>query len=229
LPNHAESRARCSKEACHSRQRGRRLAAKKILDRGIALCGLVILAPFLVGMGFVIALTMGWPVFFPQRRPGKFGKPFMLVKFRTMSDCRDTNGDLLPDSARLTRVGRFIRSTSFDEFPQLWNVLSGELSLVGPRPLLMDYLPRYSPEQARRHEVMPGITGWAQVNGRNALTWEEKFTLDVWYVDHWSMLLDLRILGLTLLKVIRRDGINQGGQATMREFTGSENADASHE
>ncbi len=208
---------------------GRWLWVKHLFDRVAAACGLIILSPFFVATSVMVWLSMGRPVLFRQIRPGWNARPFTLFKFRTMSDRRDANGDLLPDSSRLTRVGRFIRSTSIDEFPQLWNVLRGELSLVGPRPLLMDYLPRYSPEQARRHEAMPGITGWAQVNGRNTLTWEEKFALDVWYVDHWSILLDLRILGLTLLKVVRRDGINQGGHATMQEFMGSGNAEASHE
>jgi lipopolysaccharide/colanic/teichoic acid biosynthesis glycosyltransferase len=168
-----------------------------------------------------IRWNLGSPVLFRQIRPGKYGLPFEFIKFRTMSNQRDAAGNLLPDAERLTGLGRFLRATSLDELPQLWNVLRGELSVVGPRPLLMDYLPRYSPEQARRHEVMPGITGWAQVNGRNALTWEEKLKLDVWYVDHWSLGLDIKILSLTIRKVIWRDGISQKGHATMPEFTGN--------
>jgi lipopolysaccharide/colanic/teichoic acid biosynthesis glycosyltransferase len=164
---------------------------------------------------------MGPPVFFRQLRPGLHGRPFRVVKFRTMADARDARGGLLPDAARLTAVGRVLRATSLDELPQLWNVLRGELSLVGPRPLLMQYLPRYSPEQARRHDVLPGVTGWAQVHGRNALSWEDKFALDVWYVDHWSPWLDLRILAATLLHVARREGISQPGHATMPEFLGT--------
>jgi len=163
---------------------------------------------------------MGSPILFRQQRPGRFAKPFWLLKFRTMSEQREASGDLLPDAVRLTRVGRLLRAISLDELPQLWNVLRGDISLVGPRPLLMDYLPRYSPEQARRHDVMPGITGWAQINGRNALTWEEKFALDNWYVNNWGLALDLRILLLTLIRVLKRDGITPAGHATMPEFTG---------
>jgi lipopolysaccharide/colanic/teichoic acid biosynthesis glycosyltransferase len=165
---------------------------------------------------------MGRPIFFRQQRPGRFVKPFWLLKFRTMSDRRGAGGKLLPDADRLTRIGRMLRATSLDELPQLWNVLRGDISLVGPRPLLMQYLPRYSPEQARRHDVIPGITGWAQINGRNALTWEEKFALDTWYVDNWNMILDLRILMLTLVRILRRDGISRAGHATMPEFMGAE-------
>ena len=163
---------------------------------------------------------MGCPILLRQQRPGRFAKPFRLLKFRTMSEQREASGDLLPDAVRLTRVGRLLRATSLDELPQLWNVFRGDISLVGPRPLLMDYLPRYSPEQARRHDVMPGITGWAQINGRNALTWEEKFALDNWYVNSWSLALDMRILLLTLIHVLKRDGITQAGHATMPEFIG---------
>ena len=162
----------------------------------------------------------GSPVLFRQQRPGLNGKPFMLIKFRTMTDEQDEEGNLFPDEVRLTRFGQFLRSTSMDELPELWNVFVGEMSLVGPRPLLMQYLDRYTIEQARRHEVKPGITGWAQVNGRNALTWEEKFKLDVWYVDHFSTWLDVRILFSTLAKVLRREGISGEGQATVREFFG---------
>jgi lipopolysaccharide/colanic/teichoic acid biosynthesis glycosyltransferase len=214
---------RSSAKYAGSVQRGWRLAAKRIFDCGIALCGLVILSPILITVGILVASTTGWPILFRQRRPGRFAKPFTLYKFRTMSCLRDAAGNLLSDSERLTEMGRVLRSTSFDELPQLWNVLRGDLSLVGPRPLLMEYLPRYSAEQARRHEVLPGITGWAQVNGRNALTWKEKFDLDVWYVDHWSIALDVKILFMTALKVVRRDGISQDGHATMMEFCGPVN------
>lgn len=199
-------------------QRGWRLGIKTLLDRSVALGGLIILFPILVGAALSVRLLMGKPTFFTQLRPGRNATPFILFKFRTMSDERDADGNKLPDDERLTCFGKFLRSTSLDELPQLWNVLRGDLSLVGPRPLLLKYLPRYSPEQARRHEVMPGITGWAQVNGRNTLTWDEKFKLDVWYVDNWSLLLDLKILWMTLIRVIRREGITQNGSATMTEF-----------
>ena len=168
-----------------------------------------------------IRITMGTPVFFRQQRPGLHGEPFTIYKFRTMTDKRDDQGDLLPDAERLTPFGRFLRIASLDELPELVNVLRGEMSLVGPRPLLMQYLERYTPEQARRHEVRPGITGWAQVNGRNALSWENKFELDVWYVDHVSLWLDLKIIALTLWKIVRREGISQPGRATMEEFVGT--------
>jgi sugar transferase EpsL len=157
---------------------------------------------------------------FRQRRPGLHGQIFTIIKFRTMTDVRDAQGNLLSDAERLTRFGRFLRSTSLDELPELWNVLRGDMSLVGPRPLLMQYLPRYTPEQARRHEVRPGVTGWAQVNGRNALSWEQKFALDVWYVDHVSLRLDAKIIALTVWKILQREGISQPGQATMEEFQG---------
>jgi len=202
------------------RQTGISAILKRVLDVGTAFCGLVLLSPFLLAVAVFLMISMGPPVFFRQTRPGKQARPFELIKFRTMSNRRDAAGNLLPDAERLTSLGRFLRATSLDELPQLWNVLRGDVSLVGPRPLLMDYLPRYSAEQARRHEVMPGITGWAQVNGRNALTWEEKFKLDVWYVDHWSLRLDIKILWLTVVQVIRRQGISQKGHATMPEFTG---------
>ena len=193
---------------------------KRLMDILSAGAGLVLLSPFLLVVAIVVRVKLGSPVFFRQQRPGLFGKPFMLVKFRTMTGERDEKGNLLPDEVRLTRFGRFLRSTSIDELPELWNVFVGDMSLVGPRPLLMQYLDRYTPEQARRHEVKPGITGWAQVNGRNALTWEEKFKLDVWYVDHFSVLLDIRILFSTFLKVLRREGISGAGKATMEEFLG---------
>ncbi len=204
-----------------SRQRGFQLALKSAFDRGLAAIGLAVASPVLAAAAIAIRATMGPPVFFRQERPGLGGRPFRIVKFRTMRVATGPEGRPLPDAERLTRVGRFLRATSLDEVPQLWNVLRGELSLVGPRPLLMQYLPRYSQEQARRHNVRPGITGWAQVNGRNALSWDEKFALDIWYVDHRSFVLDLRILALTVLRVVRRDGVSQAGHATMPEFMGS--------
>ncbi len=205
-----------------TRQRGWRLALKKLFDRAVAVVVLVVLAPLLLVIALLVWLTMGGPVLFRQERPGHKGRPFRIVKFRTMTDGHDAVGRLLPDAQRLTQLGRFLRATSLDELPELWNVLCGELSLVGPRPLLMRYLPRYTPEQARRHEVLPGITGWAQVNGRNDLRWEAKFALDLWYVEHWSLALDARILALTLWRVWRREGISLRGQATTVEFMGSE-------
>lgn len=192
---------------------------KRILDIVIALIAGVIVAPIVLVIALLLWFTQG-RILFRQCRPGFQGRPFTVYKLCSMRDERDHNGVLLPDNQRLSRLGAFVRSTSMDELPQLWNVLKGEMSLVGPRPLLMQYLGRYTSQQARRHEVKPGITGWAQVNGRNALTWEEKFDLDVWYVDHCGLLLDLKILWLTLLKVFRRDGISQSGHATMPEFTG---------
>ena len=193
---------------------------KRALDIGVALTSLIVLSPVLALIAALIKLTSGGPVLIRQVRPGLGGWPYRLIKFRTMKDVRDSSGNLLPDEQRLTRLGRFLRRTSLDELPELINVLKGEMSLVGPRPLLMRYLDRYTPEQARRHEVKPGITGWAQINGRNALTWEEKFKLDVWYVDHRSFWLDAKILLLTLWKVLQREGINQPGHATMEEFRG---------
>ena len=200
------------------RQSGWRLWIKKLIDRSAALCGLVVLSPVLILVSALVWVSVGRPIFFRQQRPGRLAVPFSLLKFRTMTDRRDLSGNLLPDADRLTRVGRLLRSTSFDEWPQLWNVLRGDISLVGPRPLLMEYLPRYSPEQARRHDVMPGITGWAQINGRNSLTWEEKFSSDTWYVENWSLRLDLRILAMTLWRVVRREGISSHGHATMPTF-----------
>lgn len=169
----------------------------------------------------MIRREMGAPVLFRQTRPGLRGKPFQMIKFRTMRDAIDTDGRPLPDAERLTDLGRFLRASSLDELPELWNVLKGEMSLVGPRPLLMEYLPLYSPEQARRHEVRPGVTGWAQVNGRNAISWDEKFALDVWYVDNRNLWLDLTIILLTIRRVIKRDGISAAGEATMSKFTGN--------
>jgi lipopolysaccharide/colanic/teichoic acid biosynthesis glycosyltransferase len=182
---------------------------------------LILLSPLFALLALLVRLRLGSPVFFRQMRPGLLGKPFSMVKFRTMTDARDAEGRLLPDGERLTPFGRFLRSTSLDELPELWNVLRGDMSLVGPRPLLLAYLDRYSPEQARRHEVRPGITGLAQVNGRNALTWEEKFRLDVVYVDTWTFGLDLRILAKTVVAVLRREGIAAPGQSTVEEFRGN--------
>ncbi|MCH8544972.1 MAG: sugar transferase [Alcanivorax sp.] len=194
---------------------------KRIFDTVSALFLLLALLPVLLLISLLVAWRLGTPVFFTQTRPGLGGRPFRMIKFRTMTNGRDADGELLPDDQRLTPFGRFLRSTSLDELPELINVLRGEMSLVGPRPLLMQYLPLYSSRQSRRHEVRPGITGWAQVNGRNALSWEQKFELDVWYVDNQSLLLDIRILMRTLIKVVRRDGISQEGEATMAPFTGS--------
>ncbi|MFZ5992728.1 MAG: sugar transferase [Deinococcota bacterium] len=193
---------------------------KRLVDLVGAGLAIVLLSPLIAIVAYLVRRNLGSPIFFTQRRPGLNGKPFIMYKFRTMSDARDSEGKLLPDDQRLTRFGQFLRSTSLDELPELWNVIKGEMSLVGPRPLLMKYLELYTPEQARRHEVKPGITGWAQVNGRNALTWEEKFKLDVWYVDNWNLALDLKIIWLTLLKVLRRDDISAEGYATMPEFLG---------
>lgn len=197
------------------------LHAKRLLDVVVALVGLALLAPLLLVVVIAVRVWLGTPVFFRQERPGLKGRPFELTKFRTMVDERDPYGNLLPDADRLTRFGRFLRKTSLDELPTLWNVLRGEMSLVGPRPLLMRYLELYNEEQARRHDVVPGITGWAQVNGRNAITWDEKLELDVWYVDHWSLSLDLKILAATILTVFKREGISHPEVATMPEFTGS--------
>jgi len=198
---------------------------KRITDIFLSLIGLVVLSPLLAVVALLAAFKLGRPVFFRQVRPGLHGRPFSMIKFRTMTDARDENGVLLPDADRLTRFGAFLRATSIDELPELWNVLRGDMSLVGPRPLLMQYLPLYSPEQARRHEVRPGLTGWAQVNGRNALSWPERLALDTWYVDNRSMRLDIYILFKTLQKVIWREGISQPGEATMRQFTGTGDTD----
>ena len=196
-------------------------APKRIFDLVLTVPGLVLFSPVMAVVALWIWFADGRSVIFSQARPGYCGKLFYVLKFRTMTCETDSTGKLLPDEARLHRWGRFLRATSLDELPELINVLLGQMSLVGPRPLLARYLERYSPEQARRHEVAPGITGWAQINGRNALSWEDKFALDVWYVDHWSFYLDLRILMLTLEKVLRREGISQPGQATAEEFFGS--------
>ena len=193
---------------------------KRVLDFILALCGVLALAMPLLVLVWLVRRKLGSPVFFRQVRPGLHGKPFEMVKFRTMTDERGPDGLLLPDSLRLTTFGRFLRSTSLDELPELWNVIKGEMSLVGPRPLLMEYLPLYTSEQARRLEVRPGITGWAQVNGRKAISWADKFALDVWYVDHRILRLDVRILWLTVRKVLVRDGISAAGEATMPRFEG---------
>ena len=194
---------------------------KRLFDVVVSACALLVLALPLLVVIWMVRRKLGSPVFFTQVRPGMHGKPFKMVKFRSMTSERGTDGELLPDAVRLTPFGRFLRSTSLDELPELWNVLKGDMSLVGPRPLLMEYLPLYSPEQARRHEVRPGITGWAQVNGRNTISWEDKFKLDVWYVDHCSLWLDIKILWLTVKKVLVREGISAAGEATMGKFTGS--------
>ena len=193
---------------------------KRMMDLSLTLALLVLSSPALALVALTVRLAMGSPVLFRQERPGLHGKPFTLLKFRTMIDALDAEGNQLPDEQRLTTLGRFLRSTSLDELPELLNVLKGEMSLVGPRPLLMEYLDRYTPDQMRRHEVKPGITGWAQVNGRNDLTWERKFELDVWYVDHQSFWLDLRIILLTVLKVLAREGISRRGYETAPEFAG---------
>ena len=191
---------------------------KRFFDFLLSLAAMLLLSPVLLLLALLVGVKLGSPVFFTQTRPGLHGQPFEMIKFRTMTNARSADGALLPDAERLTRFGRFLRSTSLDELPELWNVLKGEMSLVGPRPLLMDYLPLYSPEQARRHEVKPGITGWAQVNGRNAISWEEKFQLDVWYVDNQSIWLDIKIIWLTFRKVLFRDGISPEDQEIMPRF-----------
>lgn len=194
---------------------------KRTLDIIAALCGLLLLSSVLLVVAVLVRLKLGSPVIFAQDRPGLGGRPFRLCKFRTMTDRRGRSGALLPDSDRLTSFGRFLRSTSLDELPELWNVLKGDMSLVGPRPLLVEYLDRYTPEQARRHEVRPGITGLAQVSGRNELPWDERLALDVWYVDNHTMWLDLKILARTVMKVLKREGVSQVGHATMSEFRGT--------
>ncbi|MBK6846072.1 MAG: sugar transferase [Proteobacteria bacterium] len=204
------------------RQHGAPLLAKRLLDVALAGPAMVLLSPVLALAAASIRVTMGPPVLFRQRRPGRGGRSFSAYKFRSMHEALDANGHPLPDGARLTGLGQWLRRTSVDELPQLWNVLRGEMSLVGPRPLLERYLERYSPAQARRHEVLPGLTGWAQVQGRNATTWEQRFADDVWYVDHWSLGLDLKILLLTVVKVLRGDGVSQPGHETMPEFRGSQ-------
>ncbi len=195
---------------------------KRLFDIWVSLCVLLCGLPIFVLLCILVRLNLGSPILFKQKRPGKNGEPFSMLKFRSMTDEKDQNGKLLPDEHRLTSFGRFLRSSSLDELPGLWNVLVGDMSLVGPRPLLMDYLPLYNKRQSRRHDVRPGITGWAQVNGRNALSWEQKFEYDVWYVENQSFLLDIKILFMTVLKVLKRSDINHAGEATMTRFTGSD-------
>ncbi len=195
--------------------------SKRLLDLLLTIPGLVLVSPVLLLIALMVRIIHGKPVLFRQLRPGYRGQPFYVYKFRTMTEDHDEVGNLLPDTHRLTKLGRFLRTTSLDELPELFHVLAGKMSLVGPRPLLMQYLDLYTPEQARRHDVLPGITGWAQVNGRNAITWEDKFRFDVWYVDNWSLWLDIKILAVTLWKVLKREGISQPGRATADEFMGS--------
>jgi len=195
--------------------------SKRLFDLLASALALIVLSPVLALTALLVRIQLGGPILFRQQRPGYKGRPFHIFKFRTMIDRFAPDGSLLPDSERLTRFGRVLRSTSLDELPELFNILRGEMSVVGPRPLLMEYLPLYSAEQARRHDMPPGLTGWAQVNGRNALSWQDKFRLDVWYVDHWSFWLDLKIIFLTLVKVFKREGITQEGQATAEKFTGN--------
>jgi len=194
---------------------------KRLFDLCIVIFGILLLWPMLLLLALLVRINLGSPILFRQKRPGFQGRAFYIYKFRTMTDIKDKSGELLPDAERLTSFGSFMRRFSLDELPQLFNVLSGEMSLVGPRALLMEYLPLYNEDQTRRHEVKPGITGWAQVNGRNAISWEEKFSYDVWYVDHYSFLLDLKILWMTLLKVVRSEGVSQADHVTMEKFRGS--------
>ncbi|MCI5211074.1 MAG: sugar transferase [Candidatus Electrothrix sp. ATG2] len=195
---------------------------KRIFDLLLAVPGVLGISPLILIIAFLVRIKIGRPIFFTQERPGLHGRPFQMYKFRTMTDERDTDGNLLHDKKRLVPFGRFLRSTSLDELPELINVLKGEMSLIGPRPLLVEYLDRYTLEQARRHDVLPGITGWAQVNGRNALPWEDKFKLDVWYVDNRSLWLDIKILCITFLKIFKREGINQAGQVTTEYYMGTD-------
>lgn len=195
---------------------------KRLFDLVLTILALLLLWPVILLVALLVHTKLGSPVLFRQTRPGLHGKPFEIIKFRTMRDAVGPDGVPLPDCDRLTPFGRFLRSTSMDELPELWNVLKGEMSLVGPRPLLMQYLDRYTPEQARRHEARPGITGWAQVNGRNAISWDDKFALDVWYIDHQSVILDVKILWLTIGSLFKRDDVCQPGHATMEEFMGSD-------
>ncbi|QJB55888.1 sugar transferase [Pseudodesulfovibrio sp. zrk46] len=198
---------------------------KRLFDLVVTLTALSLLWPVILLVALLVRIKLGGPVLFRQTRPGLHGKPFEIIKFRTMKDAVGPDGKPLPDCDRLTKFGRLLRSTSLDELPELWNVLKGEMSLVGPRPLLMQYLDRYTPRQARRHEMRPGITGWAQVNGRNAISWDDKFELDVWYIDNQSVILDLKILWMTVGSVFRREDVCQPGHATMEEFMGSESED----
>ena len=198
---------------------------KRVFDLIATTLGLIVLSPFILLTAISVRIFLGTPIIFRQERAGYKGHPFFIYKFRTMTDATDASGNLLPDSRRLTRLGRFLRALSLDELPELFNILRGEMSLVGPRPLLMEYLERYSSEQKRRHDVYPGLTGWAQVNGRNAITWQDKFALDVWYVDHWSFWLDIKIIFMTPWKVLTREGINKPGQTTTEYFMGNPNDD----
>jgi lipopolysaccharide/colanic/teichoic acid biosynthesis glycosyltransferase len=198
---------------------------KRLFDLALCVAAFPVVVPVMATLGVLARIFMGAPILIKQVRPGRDGRPFTMYKFRTMGSDRDKYGALLSDGARLTRFGRWLRATSLDELPELYNVVRGDMSLVGPRPLLMEYLPLYTPEQNRRHDVPPGLTGWAQVNGRNSISWDEKFNLDIWYVDHASLLLDLRIIWLTVLRVVRRDGISAAGEATMPSFTGTESSD----
>jgi len=204
-----------------------RYFVKRLFDVISSTAGLIVISPLLVVLAVLVRLKLGSPILFCQQRPGLGGKAFVIYKFRTMTDQRDASGNLLPDSQRLPAFGRFLRSTSFDELPELLNVLKDDMSIVGPRPLMMKYLSRYSPEQARRHEVKPGITGWAQINGRNAISWEDKFKLDVWYVDNWTLWLDVKIILKSIWMVVTKQGITQQGRATMDEFMGTQQKTAS--
>ena len=197
-------------------------SVKSIGDRLVAIISLTFLSPLLAILALMVRLKLGSPILFKQQRPGLNDRPFNILKFRTMTDERDSQGNLLPDADRLPAFGAWLRSTSLDELPELINIAKGEMSFVGPRPLLMQYLPRYSPEQKRRHEMKPGLTGWAQINGRNAISWEEKFELDVWYIDNWSLWLDLKIIFSTVVKVLKREGISEQGNVTMKQFMGNE-------
>ena len=194
---------------------------KRLLDIIISLSALILLAPLYVVIGYKVKKNLGSPILFKQTRPGLHTRPFEMIKFRTMKDATDSSGNLLPDSMRMTAFGTMLRSSSLDELPELWNVLKGDMSLVGPRPLLMEYVPLYNKEQTRRHEMRPGITGWAQINGRNNISWNDKFKLDVWYIDNQSLLLDLKILLLTVKKVIIKEGINEKNEVTMSKFSGN--------
>jgi len=196
------------------------VACKRVFDLLLSIPVLILVSPVIIVVTLLVRMRLGSPVFFSQLRPGLHARPFYMLKFRTMTNTRGSDGRLLSDDKRMTRLGNFLRRTSIDELPEFINVFKGDMSLVGPRPLLMQYLDRYTPEQARRHEVKPGITGWAQIHGRNALTWEEKFKLDVWYVDNWSLWLDIKIIAMTIWKILQREGISQPGQATMEEFKG---------
>lgn len=194
---------------------------KRAFDIVVAGIGLILLLPLIAAVAILVRINLGRPILFRQERPGRFAKPFTLFKFRTMRQTRWQERSPLPDAQRLSPFGKYLRATSLDELPELWNVVRGDMSLVGPRPLLMEYVPLYTDQQARRHEVRPGLTGWAQVNGRNALSWADRFELDVWYIDHWSMWLDLKILGMTARDVLKRTGISADGEATMSRFTGT--------